>query len=95
LGPLAVRNHTGDDFMVKLFNGNIEHARGLGTERYLTNPLSTTDRELLTPYIRGELNGRPLDGNFVLRVWDENGVNFNAIEDVQLYLKYRYWTRFD
>lgn len=95
LGPLFVRNHTGGDFPVKLFDGKIEHARGLGLERYLTNPLSNTDRELLTPYVRKELTGRPLDGNFVLRVWDENGVNFSAIEDVQLYLKYRYWTRFN
>jgi hypothetical protein len=94
LGPLFVRNHTGGDFPVKLFNGNIEHARGLGIERYLTNPISSTDRELLTPYMRAEFNGRPLDGNFVLRVWDE-GVSFSAIQDVQLYLKYRYWTRFD
>jgi hypothetical protein len=95
LGPLFVRNHTGGDFPVKLFDGKIEHARGLGIERYLTNPLSSTDRELLTPYMRAEFTGRPLDGNFVLRVWDENGVNFSAIEDVQLYLKYRYWTRFN
>lgn len=95
LGPLFVRNHTGGDFPVKLFDGNIEHARGLGLERYLTNPLSSTDRELMDPYVRAEFKGRPLDGNFVLRVWDENGVNFSAIEDVQLYLKYRYWTRFN
>jgi hypothetical protein len=95
LGPLFVRNHTGGDFPVKLFDGKIEHARGLGLERYLTNPLSSADRELMEPYVRSELTGRPLDGNFVLRVWDENGVNFGAIEDVQLYLKYRYWTRFN
>jgi hypothetical protein len=30
----------------------------------------------------------------VLRIWDEPGVNFEAITDVQLSLKYRYWTRF-
>jgi hypothetical protein len=95
LGPLFVRNHTGGDFPIKLFTGNIEHARGLGIERYLTNPISSTDRELLTPYARKEFNGRPLDGNFVLRVWDEGDVNFDAIQDVQLYIKYRYWTRFE
>lgn len=94
-GPLFVRNHVGADFPVSLFNGNIEHARGLGTERYLTNPLSSADRELLEPYMRREFNGRPLDGNFVLRVWDEEGVDFSAIADVQLFLRYRYWTRFD
>lgn len=95
LGPLYVRNHTGADFPVKLFTGNIEHARGLGVERYLTNPLSSTDRELITPYLRSEFQGRPLDGSFVLRVWEEPGVDFHAIQDVQLYVKYRYWTRFE
>ena len=93
MGPLFVRNHEGSDFNVKLFTGNIEHARGLALERYLTNPLSDTDRGLMAPYIRSEFRGRPLDGSLVLRVWDEPGVDFNAIQDVQLYVKYRYWTR--
>lgn len=92
LGPYTVTNHTGKQFTAGLFTGTIEHARGLGIERYLTNPLSSTDRELLTPYIRQELSGRPLDGSFRLRVWDAPGVRFEAIEDVQIYLKYHYWT---
>jgi hypothetical protein len=95
LGPYYVRNHLGQDFKAELFTGNIEHARGLATERYLTNPLSSTDRDLLQDYLRGELRGRPLDGNFVIRVWEEEGVDFDAIEDVQVVLNYRYWTRFD
>jgi hypothetical protein len=95
LGPLYVRNHLGTDFLAKLFTGNIEHARGLALERYLTNPLSSTDRELLSPYIRSEFQGRPVDGSFQIRIWEEPGVDFNSIQDVQLYLKYRYWTRFD
>jgi hypothetical protein len=95
LGPYFVRNHTGAEFEAKLFTGNIEQARGLGLERYLSNPVSSTDRELIEPYIRSEFQGRPLDGSFMLRIWDEPGVNFDAIADVQLYLKYRYWTRFN
>jgi hypothetical protein len=95
LGPYFIKNHAGTDFEAKLFTGNIEHARGLGAERYLTNPVSSTDRELIAPYLRTEFQGRPLDGSFVLRVWDEPGVVFDAISDVQLYVKYRYWTRFE
>jgi len=94
-GPYFVRNHTGDDFRAQLFTANIEHARGLGTERYLTNPLGSADSELLDQYLRREFNGRPLDGNFVLRVWEEPGLNFNAVQDVQIVFNYRYWTRFD
>jgi hypothetical protein len=95
VGPLFVRNHAGADFPVRLFTGNIEHARGLGLERYLTNPLSSTDSELFAPYIRQEFQGRPLDGNFILRVWDEEGVDIRSIADVQFYMRYRYWTRFE
>jgi hypothetical protein len=46
-------------------------------------------------YSRVELRGRPLDGTFVLRVWEEPGLDFDAIEDVQLLVKYRYWPRFN
>ena len=94
-GPYYVRNHRGTDYEAKLFTGLIEHARGLATERYVTNPMSDADRSLITPYFREELQGRPLDGDYVLRVWDEEGVEFNRIEDVQLVLNYRYWTRFN
>ncbi len=94
-GPYYVRNHLGDDYRSRLFTGRIEHGRGLATERYLSNPVSSADQELLAPFIRNEFQGRPLDGNFVLRVWDDPDVNFDAIEDVQIILHYRYWTRFE
>ena len=48
----------------------------------------------ITPYMRSELNGRPLDGTFSIRVWEEEGVAFDRIRGVQLVLDYRYWTRF-
>jgi hypothetical protein len=94
-GPYLVRNHTGADFRADLFTGLIENARGLGTERYLSNPLSSTDKSLLDEYLRHEFQGRPLDGTYVLRVWEGPGVDFNAIKDVQVVLNYRYWTRFN
>jgi hypothetical protein len=94
-GPYYVRNHKGQDYRLALFPGRIEHARGLATERYVTNPLGDADQKLLEPYMRSEFNGRPLDGDFIVRVWDEPGVNFNAIQDVQLIIDYGYWTRFN
>ncbi len=94
-GPFYVRNHRGEDFKALLFDGNIEHARGLATERYISNPIGSADAELLAPYTRTEFQGRPLDGDFVLRVWEEEGTAFNSIDDVQVVLNYRYWTRFD
>jgi len=92
-GPYYVRNHYGDDYRAHLFEGVIEHARGLAAERYLSNPISSTDKDLLADFTRGEYQGRPLDGQFTIRVWDEPGVSFSAIEDVQVVLNYQYWTR--
>lgn len=93
-GPYYVRNHEGADFEAKLFPGWIEHARGLAAERVITNPVSSADKTLIEGYVRTELRGRPLDGLFTVRVWDEPGVNFKAVEDVQVVLNYGYWTRF-
>ena len=64
-------------------------------ERYITNPIASTDRDLLQDYMRTEFAGRPLDGNFAVRIWEEPGVNAEAIEDVQLIVNYRYWTAFN
>ena len=94
-GPFRVRNHLGQDFHAQLFTGHIEHALGLGSERYITNPIGSSDRELLEPYTRAEFQGRPLDGAFSIRVWEDEGIAFDDIEDIQVVLKYRYWTRFD
>jgi hypothetical protein len=94
-GPFFVRNRAGDDVPALLFDGRIEHARGLALERYFTSPISGTDRELLADFMRSEFSGRPLDGNFTLRVWEDQGFDFSSLQDVQLVLNYRYWTAFD
>jgi hypothetical protein len=94
-GPFRIRNYDGDVVDAPLFSGNVQQAKGLLAERYVTNPLSSSDTSLLKDYWRDEFRGRPIDGNFVLRVYEGEGVNFNALEDVQLVLRYRYWTRFE
>jgi hypothetical protein len=94
-GPFFIRNQAGDDVEAMLFDGKIEHARGLALERYITNPISSTDRELLSDYMRSEFAGRPLDGTFTVRMWEEPGVDLESVDDIQLILNYRYWTGFD
>jgi hypothetical protein len=90
-----VRNYGGQDYTAYLFNGKIENARGLAAERYLTNPLSDADSSLMDQFTRYELSGRPLSGTFAIRIWESPEFDFNAIEDIQIVLGYRYWTRFD
>ena len=38
-----------------------------------------------------ELRGRPLDGTYKLKIWDQPGLNWNHVEDIQLVLNYRDW----
>lgn len=92
-GGWEIRNHDGDPFTMSIFPGAIVSAKALATERYLTNPLSSADRSLLTDYWRGEFRGRPVNGHFVLRIHDVPGLDFSRVEDVQIALGYRYWTR--
>ncbi len=92
-GPYPVRNHGGGLYDAPLFRGRVERARALAAERYLSNPMSGTDRSLIEPYLRRELVGRPLSGTYSVRIWDDLALAWSNIEDVQLMLKYRYWTR--
>ncbi len=92
-GSFEVRNHLGEAYEAPLFRGVIEHAKGLAAERYVTNPISTADHALLDSYVRHEFAGRPLPGRYTVRIWNEDGVNFEGLEDVQVVVNYRYWTR--
>ena len=89
-----VTNHMGDGYSAPLFEGVVEYARGLAAERYVSNPISSADNALIGPYERREFQGRPLSGNYVVRIWDDGVFQFDRLEDVQVVLGYRYWTRF-
>jgi hypothetical protein len=91
-GEFPVRNARGELYSAPLFTGRIETARALAAERYITNPISPADRALIEPYTRIELRGRPLGGSFTVRLWDDDGFQFDRLEDVQIVLNYRYWT---
>ena len=90
-----MRNHVGEEYHAPLFVGRIEQAKALAAERAITNPISSADRALLGDYLRTELRGRPLDGTWRLRIYDADGFDFSRVEDVQLVLFYKYWTRFE
>ena len=75
----------------------INHGKALATERYITFPLGSADSAMLAqPGIeKVELRGRPLDGSYRLRIWDDGTLRWNQLEDLQLILKYRYWSKIE
>ena len=77
--------------LLPLVPGGVRGGRALLAERQITNPLSGTDRNLVEPYMRSELRGRPLSGKYTLRIYEDD-IIFDAIEDIQMVVDYRYWT---
>jgi hypothetical protein len=75
--------------------GQIEHGKALTAERYITLPIGSADQSLISqPGIqRIEFQGRPLDGRYRLRIWDNPALQWSAVQDVQIVLQYRYWSR--
>ncbi len=92
-GPYRIRDYEGNAVRASLYTGQIQQAKGLLAERYLSNPISGADRNLISDYWRSEFRGRPIDGAFKIRIYDADGLDWNNLEDVQLVMQYRYWTR--
>lgn len=93
-GPSRFRNWDGTIVSLDFGVGRIEHAKALATERLITNPPSSSDEQLLSAYVKREFMGRPLDGHYRLRIWDSGKLDWSRLEDVQIVLRYHYWTRF-
>jgi hypothetical protein len=93
-GNTRIRNYEGATLPAKMDRAFIEHGKMLAAERVLTNPLGSADQSLMESYMKGELKGRPLQGLYTLRVWDQPGLRWDRIDDLQLAWKYHYWTRF-
>ncbi|MBI2896566.1 MAG: hypothetical protein HYY06_23610, partial [Deltaproteobacteria bacterium] len=92
---IPIRNHDGDTIDFDFERGFIEHGKALTTEAVLTNPLTSSAETLLAPYYKEELRGRPLAGHYTLRIWEDPALQWENVEDVQIVLRYRYWTRFE
>ena len=93
-GNVEIRNWDGGVLKADMDTARIEHGKGLAVERTVTNPPSSADMQLLEPYLKGELKGRPIQGAYTLRIWDSPSLRWDHVEDIQLVWKYHYWTRF-
>jgi len=72
----------------------IRHGKALAAERYISLPLGTADQSLVSQsgILKEEMRGRPLDGSYRLRIWENPDLHWHRLEDVQLILNYRYWS---
>ncbi len=92
-GTVFLESYERDMHRIDMEPGVILGARGLAAERVLTNPLSTSDRALISGYERAELWGRPLMGTYTIRIEGRPEIVWSRFEDLQMLLAYRYWTR--
>ncbi len=87
----------GDEWGAERFSfgtSSIHHGKALAAERYITLPIGGTDQSLLSQpaFRKQELRGRPLDGSYRLRIWDNPNLRWERLQDVQLVINYRYWS---
>lgn len=75
--------------------GAIRGGKALTAERYITFPVSDADQGLINQdgILRPEFAGRPLSGSYRLRIYDNPALNWEHLEDIQLVLGYRVWSR--
>jgi hypothetical protein len=83
---------------VREFNfgvARIDGAKALTAERHISMPMSASDSALISQVgiLKTELIGRPLEGLYTLRVYESPALQWARVEDVQLVLRYRYWSR--
>jgi hypothetical protein len=93
-GHVQLRDHHQQILEFGMPTGQINSAKGIAAERYLTIPLSSTDQTAITPYLKKEFRGRPLEGSYILRVYSVPSLAWDNLEDIQLLIHYRYWTAF-
>ncbi len=72
----------------------INDGRALASEIEIETPVTAEYNALLQQdgVTKTEYMGRPLDGTYRLRIWDRPGLQWNRLKDVQIVLKYRYWS---
>ncbi|MEO8905255.1 MAG: hypothetical protein ABI627_27360 [Polyangiaceae bacterium] len=75
--------------------GSIRGGKALASERFITLPLGSADRDLIdqSPFLKPEFSGRPLSGSYRLRIHDEPQLVWKNVQDIQIVMNYGYWSR--
>lgn len=91
----ALRDYGGEPRCFNFGEAEIKHGKALATERYLGIPMSSDDQGLIggADFTKGAFHGRPLTGMYTLRIYESPQMRWENVEDIQLVLNYRYWSR--
>ncbi len=91
----SVIDYLGDSREFNFGSATIHRGKALTSERYITLPISSADQALIEqPQTqKPEFRGRPLTGSYRLRIYDSAALAWDQLEDVQVILNYRYWSR--
>lgn len=92
---VPILDHAGDAHCFDFATGAIRSGKALAIERYLSLPLGSADAELTSQaaFKKPELAGRPISGAYKFRIKETEQLNWDRVDDVQLLLDYRYWSR--
>lgn len=90
-------DYAGDARCFSFGEAGIRQGKALTAERYLGVPMSSSDRALIEQpaFLKTSLRGRPISGVYKIRIYEQPGLRWDAIEDVQLVLSHNYWSRVD
>lgn len=88
-------DHSGSVRCFDFGAGKISDGKGLASERFITLPMSSADRDIInqSPFLKPDFSGRPLSGSYRLRVKDSPSLVWSNVQDVQLIYGYHYWSR--
>jgi hypothetical protein len=92
-GLVQIRNHYDDVVDFNMTSAWFRDAKALAIETRLGMPMSSADRDAMSTLMHGEFRGRPLMGDYVLRIYDEGDLDWDKMTDIQWFIEYDYWTR--
>jgi hypothetical protein len=91
---IPMQDHSGEVTCFDFGNAAVRGGKALASERFITLPIGSADMELIQQpaFTKTELAGRPLSGQYKLRIKDNPSLSWDKVEDIQLVLGYGYWS---
>lgn len=91
---IPMQDHSGQVTCFDFGNAGVRGGKALASERFITLPIGSADMELIQQpaFTKTELAGRPLSGQYKLRIKDNPSLSWDKVEDIQLVLSYAYWS---